>query len=167
MANADLSNTYRRQARLVDTLPPLVRKQRRIAAKLAPLEGLIVDEKAVRKRIDELLTACGYGKGEGVTCLGYDVVHREREGNTAYDVVLLGTLLVEQLVALGMPRDDRGTPASLDYDPVNGIGTPASVDYLPGAETFVVQAIATVRTKGETSKWAEVKPMKGAKVRAA
>ncbi|HEV8474574.1 MAG TPA: hypothetical protein VGR82_17485 [Methylomirabilota bacterium] len=162
MAHADLSNTYRRHARLVDTLPPLVRKQRRLAAKLAPLEDLIEQDKSLRKNIDALITACGYAKGEGVTCLGYDVVHREREGNTSYDVVLLGSILVEKLVALGVARDDVGTPGDPKSDPP----TPPSADYVPGAETFVVEMIAMVRSKGDTSKWAEVKPMKGAKVRA-
>jgi hypothetical protein len=35
-----------------------------------------------------------------------------------------------------------------------------------GAETFVVTAIAAVRSVGETAKYSSVAPMKGAKVRA-
>lgn len=148
----NLENTYQRHPELADTLPKQVRKQRRIAAKLAPLDGLVADDKRVRAEIDRLLASAGYTKrGEGVTCLGYDVVHRERDGNVTYDVVVMGTILVEQLVALGMPRGDQGTQGELDY--------------VPGAETFVVEAIAAGRSQGDTAKWAEVKPMKGAKVR--
>jgi hypothetical protein len=139
------TDTYRRFPRFLETLPPLVTKQRRLAKKLAPLAQLVVDEKAVRCEIDQLLQAEGFEKGEGVTCHGYDVVHRERKGNTSYDIVLLGQIVVEQLVALGMPREDIGDD--------------------PGAETVVVKAIAAVRSVGETSKWAAVEPMKGATVR--
>jgi hypothetical protein len=115
----------------------------------------------VRAEIDALLLACGFKKGEGVTCSGYDVVHRERDGSTSYDIVELGRLVVEQLVALGMPREDIGTPANAET------GAPASEDCRPGAVTFVMNVLAAVRSNGDPAKWAEVKPMKGAKVRAA
>jgi hypothetical protein len=161
MATADANNSYRRHGRLVESLPPLVRKQRRLAGQIAPLEQLVVEDKTVRAEIDALLLACGFKKGEGVTCSGYDVVHRERDGSTSYDIVELGRLVVEQLVALGMPREDIGTPANAET------GAPASEDYRPGAVTFVMNVLAAVRSNGDPAKWAEVKPMKGAKVRAA
>lgn len=154
MADADANNTYRRHPQLVDTLPKAVRKQRRLAADLAPLETLLEKEKVARKDIDALLAAAGYTKrGEGVTCLGYNVVHRERDGNISYDVGLLAPILIERLVALGMPREDNGPKDAEDYQ--------------AGAVSFVLDAIAQVRSQGDTAKWAEVKPMKGAKVRQA
>lgn len=64
----------------LEGLPPLVRKQRRLESRIAPIEPLIEEEKALRKEIDGLLLQAGLTKGEGVTCLGYDVTHRERAG---------------------------------------------------------------------------------------
>lgn len=64
----------------LSTLPALVRKQRRLEAKIAPLEPLLQEEKTVRDEIDQLLVAAGVQKGELVTCHGYDVAHHERAG---------------------------------------------------------------------------------------
>ena len=146
-------NTYLRHPRLVNGgLVTLVRDQRTLAAKLAAVAMHIEPEKTLRAAIDVLLLAEGFTSNEGVTCSGYDVKHHERKGQTSYDVVLLGTALVDKLVELGMPRADAGDPA-----------IPAT--FVPGAETFVVTAIAAVRSVGDPSLYASVAPMKGAKVR--
>ncbi len=81
-------------------LPALVRKQRRLEAKLVPLVALIDDEKAVRKAIDALLIKVGLGRGERVTCYGYDVIHRGRDGQSS----LNADKILEQLVAKGIDR---------------------------------------------------------------
>lgn len=64
-------------------LPPLVRKQRTLEAKILPLAPLVEQEKAVRHDIDALLIAAKIPAGEGVTCNGYDVDHHTRKGNTS------------------------------------------------------------------------------------
>lgn len=79
-------------------LPALVRRQRRLEAKIAPIAPLVEDEKAVRKDIDLLLVAAGIAKGEGVTCFGYDVAHVERVGTSR----LNQDAVIAQLVAFGM-----------------------------------------------------------------
>lgn len=61
-------------------LPTLVRKQQRLVRKMAPLEPLVEQEKAVRKDIDALLVDVGVGKGEAVECVGFEVAHNERAG---------------------------------------------------------------------------------------
>jgi hypothetical protein len=81
-------------------LPALVRKQRRLEAKIAPITPLIEEEKAVRKDIDARLVTAGFASNEGVACLGYDVVHHERKGQRAINE----DTLIEQLVALGVER---------------------------------------------------------------
>lgn len=81
----------------LSALPPLVRKQRRLEKQLAPLAQLEKDEKAVRERIDALLKAEGLGNGEGVECLGYDVVHHEHKGNSF--------ISRELLLAAGVPAE--------------------------------------------------------------
>lgn len=80
---AALKGEYSKFSKL-EPLPPLVRKQRKLAAQLGDEHGSFVDQdKTVRTDIDELLVASGLAKGEGVLCLGYEVVHRERLGNLA------------------------------------------------------------------------------------
>jgi hypothetical protein len=171
---ANLENTYRLHDGLVDTLPTLVRRQRRLAGQLAPLEALVDKDKACRQAIDKLLGAAGYTeRGTGVTCLGYDVVHRGRDGHVSYDVKLLKAVLVERLVFLGMSRADIGTAPTAEQLEAAALAGKSvqqlevELGYVAGAETFVDQAIAAVRSQGEPSAWAEVKPMKGAKVRRA
>ena len=83
---------------LVEPLPPLVRKQRRLEAKLAAVAQTALDEKAVRAEIDQLLIAAGLEKGDVVTCLGYDVMHVERVGTSR----LNQEALVVHLVAAGL-----------------------------------------------------------------
>lgn len=75
-------------------LPKLVRQQRRLEGKIAALGPLLEDEKAVRRSIDLLLVSAGIAKGDGVTCLGYDVVHNERKGQTSFDAENMVALLV-------------------------------------------------------------------------
>lgn len=75
-------------------LPPLVRKQRKWEAQIAPIEPLIEQEKALRKDIAALLEKAGIAKGDGVTCLGYDVVRCGKKGNTTINYEKVIALLV-------------------------------------------------------------------------
>lgn len=82
-------------------LPPLVRKQRTLEAKIAPLAPLVEEEKQVRKDIDDLLIAAKIAKGEHVTCNGYDVGHCERKGQTS----LNAETLIAEMVAAGLNKN--------------------------------------------------------------
>lgn len=81
-------------------LPPLVRKQRRLERTIAPIEPKIEQEKALRKEIAVLLIAAGIPKGDGVRCLGYDVVRCGKKGNT----VINYESVVAKLVAGGVDK---------------------------------------------------------------
>lgn len=81
-------------------LPPLVRKQRRLAAKLAPITPLVEQEKAIRHEIDALLIAAKIAPNDGVNCLGYDVVHHTRKGQSSFNV----EVLTSELVAAGLDK---------------------------------------------------------------
>lgn len=96
-----IAGTYTQHRSLVEPLPPLVRKQRRLAATLAAVAQAEKDEKALRQQIDQLLVAAGLKKSELVTCLGYDVRHHERDGQTWTNT----TKATELLVAGGVDRD--------------------------------------------------------------
>jgi len=86
---------------LVEPLPPLVRKQRRLEALLGDEHGPFeAQESAVRKEIDLLLKAAGLTQAEFVTCLGYDVTRRGQKGRSVINAIKL----VEQLVRLGLDR---------------------------------------------------------------
>jgi len=80
---------------LKTALPPLIKEQRKLEALIAPVLPLIEPEKDVRKQIVALLIAAGVGKGETVTCLGYDVTHCERAGTSSLNEETLTTLLVK------------------------------------------------------------------------
>lgn len=95
-----MTGTYSRYSALVDALPPLVRKQRRLESDLAAFETTQEQEKAVRADIDALLVQAGLASGELVTCHGYDVKHNERSGRRS----LNDQTLVELLVAGGVDR---------------------------------------------------------------
>lgn len=95
------AGTYLRYPSLVEALPPLVRKQRRLAAVLAAVLQHAKDEKALRGQIDVLLIAAGLQKSELVTCAGYDVKHNEKAGQSSINA----DILTEQLVAAGVDRD--------------------------------------------------------------
>lgn len=95
------AGTYLRYPSLVESLPPLVRKQRRLAAVLAAVLQHAKDEKALRGQIDVLLIAAGLQKSELVTCAGYDVKHNEKAGQSSINA----DILTEQLVAAGVDRD--------------------------------------------------------------
>lgn len=110
-------NDYTTYGALAD-LPPLVRKQRRLEKKIVPLAPLVDQEKALRKQIDELLVAAGLTtSGEGVTCLGYDVLHNQRAGHSALNPEKIVALLVaggvDQAFALKVLVDstETGDPA--------------------------------------------------------
>lgn len=102
---------------LVEPLPPLVRKQRRLEAKLAAVAQTVIEEKAVRAEIDALLVSAGLQKGDVVTCLGYDVRHNENAPRSSINP----ETLVVQLAAYGLNSEivakivqastDTGSPA--------------------------------------------------------
>jgi len=94
------TGTFTRYPALVSTLPPLVKRQRRLAARIAAVAEAEKDEKALRGEIDALLVAAGLAKSEVVTCDGYDVRHNEKAGSSSLDE----TKLTEQLVAGGVDR---------------------------------------------------------------
>lgn len=106
-----------RQYPALAPLPPLVRKQRRLSARIASLDKTVDDEKAVRADIDALLVEAGICAGQGVTCLGYDVQHNEREGRSVINPDKLTALLVlagvdEACVADAIAgATERGKPA--------------------------------------------------------
>jgi hypothetical protein len=83
---------------LVDALPPLVKKQRRLAGKIAQVALAVIDEKNTRAEIDALLIKAGLRKSDVVTCAGYDVRHNEKAGQTSINPVVL----TEQLKAAGV-----------------------------------------------------------------
>jgi len=95
------TGTFANHPTLIKVLPPLVRKQRRLAGQIAEVAQAVIDEKAVRADIDQLLVAAGLKKTELVTCNGYDVRHHERDGQSSIN----GDVLTEQLVAAGVDRD--------------------------------------------------------------
>jgi hypothetical protein len=103
---------------LADDLPPLVRKQRRLEAQILALGPLSDEEKALRKDIDRLLVAAGIDKGDGVTCLGYDVCHLERKGTSRMNEDALVIRLIEAGMAERLVREilaastEVGDPAS-------------------------------------------------------
>lgn len=109
--------TFTNHPSLVEPLPPLVRKQRRLAQKIAAVAADVVDEKAVRGQIDQLLVAAGLTKSELVTCLGYDVRHNERDGQTSINAEKLVAQLVETGMAERLAREllayctETGEPA--------------------------------------------------------
>jgi hypothetical protein len=94
-------------------LPPLVRVQRRLEAKIVPLAPLLEDEKACRKAIDALLVTAGLQKGESVSCNGYDVTHVERVGpsslNQEWIVARLVALQIDVAVAWKILADSTET----------------------------------------------------------
>jgi hypothetical protein len=85
------------------TLPPLVRKQRRLEARLGDDHGPFEkQESAVRKDIDALLVAAGLGQGDFVTCNGYDVTRRGQKGRTSINALML----LETLIIAGLTREE-------------------------------------------------------------
>lgn len=104
--------TFTNHPILVDALPPLVRKQRRLEAKIAAVSQDAKDEKAVRAEIDQLLVAAGLQKSEVVTCLGYDVRHNEKAGQSSIN----GDTLTAQLQAAGIDPDLISTMIAASTD---------------------------------------------------
>jgi len=95
------TGTFTNHPTLVEPLPPLVRKQRRLAGRIAVVAQDVKDEKITREQIDALLVAAGLKKSDVVTCAGYDVRHNERDGQSAINA----DKVTEQLVAAGVDRD--------------------------------------------------------------
>jgi hypothetical protein len=129
--------TYREYPAL-SRLPALVRRQRTLEAKLAPLARLAhtladvtTDEKATRARIAEALVAAGVPKNRPVTCDGYDVTRRERQGADVYNPATI----LRRLVAGGV------------------------------AAELVARVLEDARERESPSVWATVEASPGAKVR--
>jgi len=99
------TGTFLEHPVLREALPPLVRKQRRLALTIAAVAPAVVDEKATRAEIDALLVAAGLKKSELVTCLGYDVRHNERDGQTSINAEKLIAQLVETGMAERLARE--------------------------------------------------------------
>ena len=92
------TGTFTNHPTLVEALPPLVRKQRKLIAQIVLVAQQVEDESAVRKEIDLLLVAAGLKKSDVVTCNGYDVRHNERDGQRS----LNADTLTAELVAAGV-----------------------------------------------------------------
>jgi len=109
------TGTFTNHPRLKKALPPLVKQQRALAAKIAVDPQDVKDEKACRADIDVLLVAAGLQSGDLVTCDGYDVTHTERAGQSRIDP----TLLTAHLIAAGIdaPTIDALIAASTDTSP--------------------------------------------------
>jgi len=147
------TGTFTQYPSLVETLPPLVRKQRRLEGQIAKVAQATKDETAVRGEIDQLLVAAGLEKSELVTCAGYDVRHNVREGNSS----LNADKITEQLAAAGV---DRGLVAQVLADSTE-IGNPAlfaTVKPSKGVQVRAPQsAPATMRLLGRTDAAADRK----------
>lgn len=78
--------SYEAYSVLATDLPPLVRRQRKAWLRLEPVkrqyEEADAEDHKIRKAIAALLVLAGIKRGDGVTCLGYDVVHVGRAGET-------------------------------------------------------------------------------------
>jgi hypothetical protein len=95
------TGTFTRYPALVDALPPILKRQRRLAARIATVAQDVIAEKAARAEIDALLLQAGLTKGDVVTCAGYDVKHNEKAGHAS----LSSETIVAELVAAGVDRD--------------------------------------------------------------
>ena len=110
-------------------MPTLVKRQRRLERAVAKLETLAKREKATRDELDALLRKVGIGPGEGVTCLGYDVVHNERAGRKS--------ISADRLRAAGVAEVD------IAFATVEGARSSfATVRPMKGAEVAAPAAVA-------------------------
>lgn len=125
-----LTGTFTDYAGL-EMLPRLVRQQRTLARRLADMAQDEKDEKAVRVEILALLEAAGIKAKGSVTCIGYEVIHSTRAGQSW----ISPELVLELLVAAGVERE------------------------------LVAEVITKATVDGTPSKFATVRPEKGAKVR--
>lgn len=112
------AGTFLAHPSLVHALPPLVRKQRRLEQKIAPLTPWVEEEKALRAEIDSLLKNAGLKQADCVTCNGYDVTRRGQKGRSTIN----GVKLLEQLVAAKL---DRGVAAAIILESTDP-GTPST-----------------------------------------
>lgn len=109
--------TFLRYPALVDPLPPLVRQQRKLAAQIATVAQAVIDEKAIRADIDQLLVAAGLQKSEVVTCDGYDIRHNEKAGSARLNPDTLTTMLAadgweaDEIAELITAITDTGNPS--------------------------------------------------------
>jgi hypothetical protein len=79
----------------------LVKRERTIAAKLAPLEELAELGKETRKRIHELLVQAGFQPKDWTTVNGYQVTRTSRAGQTSFN----DATCQAQLVAAGVDAE--------------------------------------------------------------
>jgi len=111
------TGTFTQYPSLVEPLPPLVRKQRRLEGQIAKVSQAVKDEKAIRGEIDQLLVAAGLEKSDLVTCAGYDVQHHERDGRATLNAERVTAELVaagvdpELVAQILMDSTEAGAPA--------------------------------------------------------
>lgn len=86
-------------------LPPLVKRQRSLEAKLVVLAPLVDDEKSVRQQIDRLLVAAGIVPGDAITCNGYDVLHNVRAGSSRLNPIIVRAQLIAKGVEPAVVED--------------------------------------------------------------
>jgi hypothetical protein len=98
VSSLGVTGTFTQYPGLIATLPPLIKTQRRLAARIAAVAQDVKDEKAIRQDIDRLLVAAGLTKGDVVTCAGYDVRHNEKDGAESLNPLKV----TEQLAAAGV-----------------------------------------------------------------
>lgn len=79
------SGTFTNHPTLIKVLPPLVKKQRALAQKIAVDPQDVKDEKAVRADIDALLVTAQFTNGDTVTCDGAVITHHVRAGSARLD----------------------------------------------------------------------------------
>jgi hypothetical protein len=102
----------------LDGLEKLVRAQQRLVRQIVLLEPLALEEKQKRQEIAEALRAAQIPPGDGVTCIGYDVLLIERRGT----IRLNEERHVSYLVAEGLTDDRARELLALSQD----VGEPSS-----------------------------------------
>lgn len=96
---AEPTGTFTRYPALVEPLPALLKRQRRLAARIAAVADAVKDEKIVRGEIFALLELAGLKKSDVVTCAGYDVRFNEKAGSSSINGETLTAVLVKDGVA--------------------------------------------------------------------
>jgi hypothetical protein len=93
-------------------LPLLVKRERTIAAKLAPLAELEELGKETRKRIHELLLQAGFQPKDWTTVNGYQVRRESRAGQTSFN----DATCQAQLVAGGVDADLAASSIAASFE---------------------------------------------------
>lgn len=111
------TGTFTKYPSLIVKLPPLVRKQRTLAGRIATVAQDVKEDEGLRKEIDALLVTAGLKKSDVVTCMGYDVRHNERDGQARISPLILTAYLTameweaDDIAAILMAVTETGKPA--------------------------------------------------------